>query len=481
MNAILEMPHVPWTSAGSFQPALGKRWQTIYAYAISGSDFAAGDLMLTLQLSQIPQTLEIGRAIVLDMGKSVDVHKLPFTPVTYAGREMDAPWRKKAAEQIEKYRKGDLTVIVENQAGTPISGAAVSIEMTRHAFSFGSFLEPPVLEQSENGKLYRNWFVKLFNKATTPLYWADWGWASPQGRERFLKMAAWLADHHIPTRGHNLVWPSWRWSPTSLRQLEHDPQGLRAAIHDHVREVTEATKQFDLAEIDVLNEPRAEHEFMDILGNDAMVDWFKTAHETDPRPRLFVNEYSILTAGGDTENEQAAYEKTIKYLIDNGAPLGGIGMQGHFGGDLTPPEKLWKILDRFAKFGKPIEVTEFTVDTNDESAQGDYERDFLTAMFAHSATIGVVHWGFWEGQIWLPQTALLRKDWTLKPNGKAYMDLVFNQWWTRAKGISDADGRYSTRGFLGDYDVTVEYAGQHKTVAAKLIHEGTKIEIRLEE
>jgi endo-1,4-beta-xylanase len=481
INLVLRLTKSPWTTDADVQTSISKQWQTIYVYAISADDFAAGDLALTLHLATIAQTLEIGGVVALDLGPHVDLHRLPFTPITYAGREADAPWRKKAAAQIEKYRKGDLTVIVENHAGTPLPGAAVSVEMTRHAYGFGSFLEPPVLEQSKNGELYRNWFVKLFNKATTPLYWADWGWANPEIRQRYLKMAAWLHDHHIPTRGHNLVWPSWHWSPTSLRQLEHDPQGLRAAIHDHVREVTEAMKPFDLAEIDVLNEPRVEHEFIDILGNDAMIDWFKTAHEADPRPKLFVNDYSILTAGGDTENEQASYEKTLQYLIDRGAPLDGIGMQGHFGSDLTPPEKLWKILDRFEKFNKQIEVTEFTVDTNDEAAQGDYERDFLTAMFAHPATIGVVSWGFWEGQIWLPQTALLRKDWTLKPSGRAYMDLVLHQWWTRAKGTSDADGRYTVRGFLGDYQIAVEFAGQRKTVAAKLIHDGTKIQIRLDE
>jgi GH35 family endo-1,4-beta-xylanase len=212
-----------------------------------------------------------------------------------------------------------------------------------------------------------------------------------------------------------------------------------------------------------------------------MVDWFKTAHDVDPRIKLFVNDYSILTSGGQTENEQAAYEKTLQFLIDKGAPLGGIGMQGHFGSDLTGPERLWQILDRFQKFGKDIEVTEFTIDTIDEAAQGDYERDFLTAMFAHPATIGVVHWGFWEGQIWQLHTALLRKDWTLKPNGKAYMDLVFNQWWTRNKGTTDNDGRYATRGFLGDYEITVQVGDRKKTVSTKLVHDGTQLDIKLDE
>ncbi|HMB96829.1 MAG TPA: endo-1,4-beta-xylanase [Tepidisphaeraceae bacterium] len=481
INGNLQLAHAPWTPSTYFETAVGRDWQTIYASGVSFDNFAAGDLELALHMARISQTLEIGNVIVLNLGPNVDFRKLPFTPITYLGREKDAPWRKKAAEQIEKYRKGDLTVNVQNQSGQPISGVSIDVEMTRHAYSFGSFLEDPVLEQSPNGERYRSWFLKMFNKATTPLYWADWGWANPQGRERFLKMATWLHDHHIATRGHNLVWPSFRNTPTALKQLEKKPDELRTTIHDHVREVTEAMKPFDLAEMDVINEPRAEHEFMDILGNEVMVDWFKTAHEADPRIKLFVNDYSILTNGGRTEYEQETYEKTIQYLIDHGAPLGGIGMQGHFGSDLTPPEKVWKILDRFQKLGKDIEVTEFTIGTVDEAAQGDYERDFLTAMFAHPATIGVVHWGFWEGQIYEPLAALIRKDWTLKPNGKAYMDLVFNQWWTRAKGTTDNAGQYKIRGFLGDYQITVEHGGQHKTVSAKLVREGSQILVNLDE
>ena len=37
----------------------------------------------------------------------------------------------------------------------------------------------------------------------------------------------------------------------------------------------------------------------------------------------------------------------IKYLVDNGAPLGVIGFQCHFGEDLTPPAQVVAILDRF--------------------------------------------------------------------------------------------------------------------------------------
>ena len=35
---------------------------------------------------------------------------------------------------------------------------------------------------------------------------------------------------------------------------------------------------------------------------------------------------------------------------------------------------------------------------------------------------------------------MLRRDWSLKPNGEAYQDLVFKRWWTNADGKTAASG-----------------------------------------
>ena len=67
-------------------------------------------------------------------------------------------------------------------------------------------------------------------------------------------------------------------------------------------------------------------------------------------------------------------------------------------------------------------------------------------------------WGFWDGSHWMNDAPLFRQDWTLKPAGQAYLDLVFKQWWTDESLATGADGAASVRGFLGDYDVTVHDA-----------------------
>jgi hypothetical protein len=64
-------------------------------------------------------------------------------------------------------------------------------------------------------------------------------------------------------------------------------------------------------------------------------------------------------------------------------------------------------------------------------------------------------WGFWEGRHWRPDAALWRKDWSLKPNGRVWTELTRKTWWTDEQGKTDRRGRWSTRGFLGDYEIEV--------------------------
>ena len=74
--------------------------------------------------------------------------------------------------------------------------------------------------------------------------------------------------------------------------------------------------------------------------------------------------------------------------------------------------------------------------------------------------------GFWEGAHWRPRAALWNGDWTIRPHGQAWLDLVTKEWWTNLDGVTDARGRFTARGFCGDYEVTVEHGG--KTVSRRV-------------
>jgi endo-1,4-beta-xylanase len=363
-----------------------------------------------------------------------------------------ADWRADAEARIERIRKADLKVTVVDGSGTTLPNVPVRVRMKRHAFGFGTAVAAhALLGEGPDNDRYRATVVELFNKAVleNDLKWPQW----ERNPRRATDALGWLRGHGITAiRGHNLVWPGWKWLPPDLAKLKDDTAALRARVDGHITAEARAAKGL-VSEWDVVNEPFSNHDLQDTLGADAMAGWFRRAREADPGAALYINDFGILSGGGNGTVHQDAYFRTIEDLLGRGAPLDGIGMQGHFDARLTPPEKVQEILDRFARLGRRIQVTEFDLDIDDENLQAEYTRDFLTAVFSHPAVQGFLMWGFWEDRHWRPKGAMFRRDWSVKPNGEAYRDLVFHRWWTDVEGITAEDGTYRARGFLGEYEV----------------------------
>jgi GH35 family endo-1,4-beta-xylanase len=234
--------------------------------------------------------------------------------------------------------------------------------------------------------------------------------------------------------------------------------------------------------VDVLNEPFNNRDLMDILGDDVMAEWFRQAREVLPDALLNINDFLLMANGGRWTEKLDYYDRLVGRLLKAGAPLDQIGFQSHFRHTfLTEPERIWELCDRFALHGLPLVSSEFDVNLADEKLQADYTRDFMTAWFAHPSTSAFLFWGFWQDSHWLPYGGLYDRDWRMKPNARAYRDLVYNQWWSGwEEAETDADGRVELRGFLGDYRITV-YAAGRETVLDDITLEkdGTSLCIRL--
>jgi endo-1,4-beta-xylanase len=475
---VFERAGDPYTKSAEFEVNCGAKWQKFYVPFQAAEDYAPGEAHVCFRLGYAPQTILIGGIELRDYGSKVSVDELPTTPIHYDGEEPDAAWRKEAEARIRRIRMAPITIEVLDSAGKPISDAHVHVAMLRHAFPFGSAVNAvDLLGNTPDDEKYRQTILKLFNRATieNQLKWQWWAFDRQTGP----RAVQWLNEHHISVRGHNLVWPSWRYMPDSVTALQNNPSALAQAIDDHIRDELGALKG-QCVEWDVVNEPVDNHEVYDALGGlDAVVHWYQLAHEVDPTTRLFVNEYNILEAGGTDINHQNRYAEIIQYLLDHHAPLQGIGVQCHFNSSLTPPTLILQILDRFAKFGLPIEVTELDINVPNPQSQAQYMRDFLIAAFSHPAVSGIVMWGFWAGAHWIPQAALFSRDWHLRPVGEAWEEMVFHRWWTDEQLQTNAQGLCTVRGFLGDYTVTVTANGKVQTTQFTLDKPGARVTIRL--
>jgi GH35 family endo-1,4-beta-xylanase len=475
--ALFERSRAPNEKSLSFELDLGREWKEFCLPFKSLNTYEAGTAGAGFHLGVLEQTVELSDFEVYTFGKGFDMTRLPRTKIAYAGQALDAPWRAAADARIEKLRKGDLTIAVTDAAGKPLPGAKVSVAMKRHAFGWGSCVTVKnLLRQDADGDAYRAVIEKLYTRVVfeNDLKWQSWD--NPSNHDRILQAADWLRARNIEVRGHCLIWPSWKNTPRDLPALKDNPEALRQRINSHIASEV-ATLKGRLADWDVINEPYNNNDVMKVLGDSEMLAWFKLARQHDPDVRLTLNDYAILSAGGLDKAHQDHFEKTLRFLKDGGAPITGLGMQSHFGSTPTPPERMLAILDRYAALGLDISITEHDIDTQDEPLQADFTRDFLTTVFSHPSVVAILTWGFWESSHWRPNAAYYRADWSVTPAGQAWLDLVTKKWWTHATLETASDGAARTRGFLGDYEITVTRNGVTKTVPVKLTKAGAQVTV----
>ncbi|MBI5381942.1 MAG: endo-1,4-beta-xylanase [Opitutae bacterium] len=445
--------------------SVGPAWQELLLPFTAEKDSPDSGLTLGFDAGVRRQTLEIGGIELLNYRQAQIPDALPRTRFTYAGREPDAAWRRDALARIARLRQGDFRLRFVDSAGRPLSGATVRVEQTRSAFHWGTAVRLHLLASAEpDHARYREKLCELFNAATDEmgLKWYCWlGERGPEyAREPTLAGLHWLRERNFHVRGHVFVWPSWKLSPRFVQDLRGTPREreVPALVLQHIRDLSRATRGL-LQEWDVVNETFAHHDYMDLFGPAIMTTWFATAQEELPGTPLYFNDYSNHDQTTDPTHVDD-FEATARFLLQQRAPLHGLGLQAHFGTQPSDPVNLLATLDRYAALGLSIRFTEFDVWTDDEPLQADFTRDFLILAYSHPNVVGVQHWGFWEKAHWRPSAAMFRADWSEKPSARAYRDLVLNQWRTRMEGRTDADGVFTGRGFYGDYRVVVQTGGQ---------------------
>ncbi len=449
--------------------------KTYRRHFICPADLNVGEFRLSLHMGLKSQTLELHELSVEVYPPEFDIKNIKLDRLDWPGRAMDADWRVVAQQRIDVFRKQDIKVIVRDADNNPVSDAEVSIKQKRHKFPFGTFVSAKMLEDSEEGENYRKTLRDNYNFITLPAYLANWGWLNEEKRKKYFEMADWAQANGFQTRGHLLVYPGWAVTPSEW--FEIPKAELLEKLNAHIPRATRAFASRGVRDWDVANELRYNEKFMEEIGGIAVAaEWFKLARKVNPEGKLFLSETTILSNRGETEMEQTALEKHHKILIDAGAPIDGICLQGHFNTALTSPMRLKEILDRMTKMGD-VMVTEFDLDNGDKDSQADYLRDFYTVCFSHPRVLGINQWGFWESDMWRPRGHLIDKDWNQTVSFKAYQNLVYKTWWTDETCESDEEGTFATRAFKGTHTITVTRQGYTWSEEIELGAESLRLDV----
>lgn len=446
-----------WRKLASARMQVPGEWTRFDLPFRAEAGFDAGSWQISLHLGYKRQVLEFVGGQVTRFPDRESVEGLPRTELTYRGRDADADWRADAFDRIQKLRVSPMRVLIVDQHGEPVPGVRVEPVMDRSAFSWGSAVAARMfVDESPDGKRYRAELARLFEEMTfeNAMKWDHHGLGAPEHIDAGLAFAE---ANDIAVRGHVMVWPSWNQSPRELRRYQADPAGLREAIAQRIRSTGEQYRG-RVIDWDVVNELYTNHDFVDILGDGIVAEWFALADSADPDAALYINDYAILTAGEPWTRHQQSYLDVIRSLVDAGAPIDGIGMQGHFAASLTSPERMHEILDTFAATGLAIKITELDIEVQDPELQADYFRDVLITAYAHRAVEGVIVWGFWAARHWKPGAAWFGRDWERTPQVDVWERLVLDEWRTVEPGQTDSAGAAEFAAHHGSYTVSVEGA-----------------------
>jgi GH35 family endo-1,4-beta-xylanase len=494
-------PWTGWLYMENLTVTVGQGWKKFQYPFVCPVGLPLKKCMVTFWMGYKNQEVEIGGVQLVNYGKKVKVDDLPITSISYPGRELDATWRKAANERIEKYRKGDLTVTVTNANGQPVPDATVEVKMQKHAFLFGTELNPPaLLAKTAEGKtwtpaesaLYQSLVKKLFNSVCVAHFisWRQWERPSVKHeKDAGIQAVDWANENGLKVVGQALIWPKHHSMPDDLKGLDKPGDFIQKRIMDHI--VDEATAmQGKIYAWMVMNEPHCVYAYQlferlggknlplepepewrndwvnTVGGLDKVAEWYKAARRSNPTAKLIINDSGLLTGGGKDQDRIKVSLDFYRRLAKYNTPVDIITEEAHFLSDLTDPAQVVKILDQiYADQKKEFWITEFDVNTPDLNLQADYLRDFLTATFSHPSIGAFLLWGFWEPNHWQPQAAMVRQDGSFKPAAKQWVDLIYKKWWTNETGKTDTHGKFQTRGFLGDYAITITANG--KTVETK--------------
>lgn len=428
--------------------------------------------------------MEIGGFTAINFADEVELSDLPeeINNQFYEGYEADAVWRDAAADRIDQFRKADLAVSVTKTNSDPVENAAVQVNMLRHEFDFGSaILASRIAGNPDYNATYESKLTNLdgqghgFNTVVfeNDLKWDGWEQEWFVNKPELVEAVSWLKDQQLKIRGHNLVWPGTGFLPNDLPQNYDNIPYLQNRIEEHLEEIMLYPGiGTEIHDWDVLNEITTNEDLANAFsaspdyetGRELYVEIFEKARELDPEVGLWLNDFmtmSINQTAGGTLYEQ--FKDYTAELVNSNADLEGLGFQAHIGGFPNSIYQVIETLDDFHNtFGLKAKITEFDLPSFiDEDLAGNYLRDFMTAIYSHESTDGFLFWSFWDGQTFMNAGSnLYREDWSETPSHTAFVDLLFNEWWSEENLGTLANGTANARVFKGLYEIYYECNGE---------------------
>ncbi len=300
----------------------------------------------------------------------------------------------------------------------------------------------------------KEWYTTHSSIVTAnPFYWS--AIQNPNGSYNWSfadDLMTWVATQEVEVRGHPLLFGSV--DPDWVFQENGNPISREALIErmrNHIQTIMTRYKG-EIQYWDVVNEPTGDPFFSLGMEASAITDVYKKvpwyniigeeyvelalrfAHEADPDAKLFVNENNLI--GPISLTKKQNFISIIKNLLEKGAPIHGVGIQGHFSADY-PPVGVGLVCDTiktFTNMGLEVHITELDMSIYSisqwvvpelipsrnqfgllsESRQRARYTNLFRELRSCSDHIGaVLTWGILDENSWLRFEPKERNDWPL--------------------------------------------------------------------
>lgn len=113
--------------------------------------------------------------------------------------------------------------------------------------------------------------------------------------------------------------------------------------------------------------------------------------------------------------------------------------------------------------GLPIKITEYDVDMVNQglslSQQTEAFGQMMRISFSHPQVTDFLFWGFWDGRHWKQDAGMFEEDKSPKPAADTVFHLVHKHWTTADSGLLDINGKFTFRGFYGEYELFIDSLG----------------------
>lgn len=431
-------------------------------------------------------------------------------------RTADTDSRVKAG--IEANRKGSLLLSFVGKDGKPLENVHVKLRQKTHDFRYGAdvFMLDEILDSKDKNEAYKELFAGAFNLATCPFYWT--GLEPKQGETRYAKESPrlyrrptpdlcveWCERNGIEPKAHILnyasVTPEW-----AIGDVSREKRLLVKRFRELSERYAQRIRMWEVTNETLWGANYTSPTAANIYRQQDYVEWsFKTAEKFFPGNELIINEaHNCVWADPWWQRERSPYYMQIERALLKQARIDAVGMQFHMFHGTDPervarqarvfydPQRLFDVLETYAQFNKPLQITEITIpayseDPGDEAVQAEILRELYRIWFSVRGMEAIIYWNLPDGYAAFAEPGdftkgenvyyggLCRFDMTPKPAYKVIKDLFEKEWRTNVD--VEAPGRYVLRGFYGTYDAEFTSNGQS---VRKEIHLGKHLVPALE-